>query len=478
MNHEPMAEQVKGPVTLEQILTAKEERQKRQRSLREQYGMPIASITVNIPGSSKDSPVIRRLCDHAMASIQSRFDVLAVERINAPTGPLGLLAVCTTAEHLKQVAVELEEEHDFGRLLDIDVFSADGNQLSRQMSGACRPCLLCMQPAVVCMREQRHSLAEIQEAVRTLLTRFAAYETRQISTTAETIGSLAVEAMLYEIACTPSPGLVDRINSGAHHDMDFYTFMSSSAALSLTMARCCEAGLRHDGNLVALLPVLRFIGLDGEAAMLAATNGVNTQKGLLFSLGITAAAVGWLFAVNRQVTAVSITSAIKEMTEGIVERELLALSGKTNCELTAGERLFRAYGTRGIRGEMEDGLPAVKYMALPALQAALGRGLSINQALLQTLFVLMAVVEDTTVINRHSPDKLVNWVRPLVESFLKDGGVYSDEGYGRAAELDQWFIEHNVSPGGAADLLAITWFLHALESRLNSEEAGRNKTSF
>ena len=455
-------------ITLEQMLAAKEERQKRQRSLREQYGAPIASITVNIPGPGKDSSVIRRLCDHAVASVQSRLDVLAAERINAPTGPFGLLAVCTTAEHLKQVAVKLEEEHDFGRLLDIDVFSADGHQLSRQMSGAYRPCLLCTQPAMVCMREQRHSPTEVHEAVCTLLARFAAYETRQISTIAETIGSLAVEAMLYEIACTPSPGLVDRMNSGAHNDMDFYTFMSSSAALSLTMARCCEAGLRHDGSLTELLPVLRFIGLDGEAAMLAATNGVNTQKGLLFSLGIAAAAAGCLCAGNKQVTAVSVTSAIKQMTAGIVERELRALSIDPNRQLTAGERLFRSYGTRGIRGEMEDGLPAVNDMALPALRAALARGLSINQAMLQTLFVLMTVVEDTTVINRHHPDKLVNWVRPLVEAFLTDGGVYSDEGYGRAAELDQWFIEHNVSPGGAADLLAVTWFLHTLESRLNS----------
>lgn len=456
-------------ITLEQMLAAKEERQKRQRSLREQYGTPIASITVNIPGSCKDSPIIRRLCDYAVSSVQSRSDVLAAERINAPTGPFGLLAVRTTAEHLKQVAVKLEEEHDFGRLLDIDVFSADGRQLSRQMSGAYRPCLLCLQPAVVCMREQRHSSAEIQEAVRTLLARFAAYETRQISAVAETIGSMAVEAMLYEIACTPSPGLVDRMNSGAHHDMDFYTFMSSSAALSLTMARCCEAGLRHDGSLAELLPVLRFIGLDGEAAMLAATNGVNTQKGLLFSLGIAAGAAGWLSAGNRQVTADSVTSAIKQMTAGIVKRELLALSVDPKRQLTAGERLFRTYGILGIRGEMEDGLPAVNDMALPSLQAALNKGLSINQALLQTLFVLLTVVEDTTVINRHNPDKLISWVRPLAEGYLKDGGLYADEGYRRAAELDQWFIEHNVSPGGAADLLAVTWFLHTLESRLNSK---------
>ena len=41
----------------------------------------------------------------------------------------------------------------------------------------------------------------------------------------EKIGALAVEAMLYEVSATPKPGLVDRNNTGAHHDMDFFTFM-------------------------------------------------------------------------------------------------------------------------------------------------------------------------------------------------------------------------------------------------------------
>jgi holo-ACP synthase/triphosphoribosyl-dephospho-CoA synthase len=451
------------PITLEQLLAAKEERQARQQRLREQFGTAIASITLNIPGPTKDSPVLRQLCDYAAATLQSRLDILAMERLNLATGPLALLAVHDDATQLKKISVQLEEEQSFGRLLDIDVFSPEGTQLSRQNSGSYRACLLCDRPAVVCMRERHHSADEIHTAVQDLLKQFLAFQTRQISPLAEKIGSLAVEAMLYEVACTPSPGLVDRVNSGAHRDMDFFSFMSSSAALSLSIARCCEAGIRHKGDLPELLPVLRLIGLDGETAMLTATRGVNTQKGLLFSLGVIVAATGWLFANEQEITASSALNTVSQMTSGIVERELRRLPEAGNRKLTAGERLFRTFGIRGIRGEMEDGLPAVKSKALPALRSALDGGLSLNEALVQTLFVLMTTVEDTTVINRHSQEKLQNWVRPLAAAFLQEGGLYTTEGLLRATELDTQFIEHNVSPGGAADLLAVTWFLHRLE---------------
>lgn len=47
-----------------------------------------------------------------------------------------------------------------------------------------------------------------------------------------TVAELAVEAMYREIHLTPKPGLVDRVNSGAHSDMDFALFMTSIAAIA------------------------------------------------------------------------------------------------------------------------------------------------------------------------------------------------------------------------------------------------------
>ena len=291
----------------------------------------------------------------------------------------------------------------------------------------------------------------------------AADKTRLISPFAETVGSLAVEAMLYEVTCTPSPGLVDRVNSGAHTDMDFYSFMSSSAALSVCMVRCVQAGLNHAGALPVLLPVLRQIGIEGEARMLQATGGVNAQKGLLFSLGIVAAAVGWLQQTRGKQDSGSVLQCVAAMTSGLVARELANLD-KPVTNLTAGEKLYRLHGVTGIRGEMEQGLPAILECGLPTLRQAMADNLGVNGALLQTLLILMTVVDDTTVMNRHHPDKMRLWARGKAQEALAVGGLYTEAGQALLAAMDRAFIEHNVSPGGVADLLSVTWFLHRLEN--------------
>ena len=41
----------------------------------------------------------------------------------------------------------------------------------------------------------------------------------------EKLNDLIIEAMLIEVGCTPKPGLVDRSNSGSHHDMNYDTFV-------------------------------------------------------------------------------------------------------------------------------------------------------------------------------------------------------------------------------------------------------------
>lgn len=427
------------------------------------YGLPIISITINMPGPIKDLKISRCLCDYAVDRIKAAFSITEARVRYLTTGPEAILAVDADPDAIKAAAMAIEEGQAFGRLLDIDVFTADGILVSRRQQGKSRRCLVCGGETVLCMREKSHSPEDLARAVTLLLVNFSAYVTRDVSPVAEKIGAAAVEAMLYEVTCTPAPGLVDRDNSGAHDDMDFYSFMSSSAALSLAMARTAQAGLNHDAAPVELLPVLRVIGLEGEQAMLDATRGVNTQKGLLFSLGIACAAAGYLYRQGQPVTAAAVLGMIRKITHGIVERELGRAAEKTEDLLTAGERLYRDYGITGIRGEMEQGLPAVHKEALPALRKALAEGLHVNDALVHTLLVLMLYVDDTTVMHRHDPHKMRHWVRERARAALDAGGMATEQGRRLITLLDEEFIAHNVSPGGAADLLAVTWFLHRLE---------------
>jgi len=454
---------IKSQLTLADILAGKEARYNRQTAFREKYGMPLVSITINMPGTVKDMPILRRLRNYAVQEVRNRLNVLGEEQVNLVTGPEALVAVDGDGGVIKGITMTIEEQYPFARLLDIDVFTGDGHLLSRQDQGKGRGCFVCGGQTVVCMREQKHTQANLAQAVEKMLDQFRAYESRLVSPIAEKLGALAIEAMLYEVTCTPAPGLVDRINSGAHCDMDFYSFMASSASLAMPMVRCAQAGIIHEGSLESLLPVLRIVGLEGEQAMLAVTHGVNTQKGLVFLLGIMAGVAGWLSGKERPVTAETVLHSVAQMVTGIVKRELSSAITKNPQKLTAGEGLYLKYGITGIRGELAEGLPAVIKQALPALRTALQKGLSVNDALVQTLLVLMTCVDDTTVMHRHHPDKMRVWVRQQVQAVLALGGMETIEGRKSCEALDQEFISHNVSPGGVADLLAVTWFLYRLE---------------
>lgn len=454
-------------ISLADLLAAKEQRQQRQNVLRNEHHLPLISITINMPGSVKNTALTRSLCDYAVYELKKSLSIIAEQRVCLPTGPEALLVTTVDAYEAKKQCAFLEGSQSFARLLDLDVITAEGEILSAQASRGLRTCYVCGQPAVYCMREFRHSQAEIQQAVKVLFQQFLAEQSRHISAQAEKIAALAVESMLYEVTCTPSPGLVNRVNSGAHKDMDFYTFMTSTAALSGTMERFAQAGLTFPGPLAELLPVLRMIGQAGEDAMFQATQGVNTQKGLIFSLGIVTAVTAFLLA-RHEFSEEALYQAVAQMTEGMVRRELAGRQDVEEHKLTAGEKLYKLYQIAGIRGEMEQGLPAVRCQSLPQLRHSLKQGLAVNEALIETLLRLMTCVDDTTVMNRHSPEKMRLWVKQQVEPVFAAGGLAKIEGRRQLELMEKNFIAQNVSPGGAADLLAVTWFIYRANQTLGS----------
>ena len=463
-------------ITLEDVLEAKERLASLQAELRCRYQLPVVSFTANIPGSVKDSPVVQQLLRTAVDRFRTiaRSSCIAIleERfVYWPTGPAAVLVADGGPDELKRSCILIEEAGFHARLFDIDVFTADGRQISRSTLGQSeRTCFLCGEPAVMCRRSNKHTGEELKNNVQARLTAFAAVATDPWPQMVWDVGAWAVEAMLMEAACTPSPGLVDRDNAGAHNDMDFFTFLMSSSALAGSMFRCAAAGYRHDGLPAELLPVLRYIGKDGEAQMLEATNGVNTQKGLLFLLGILTAAAAHTLRRSETVTGEQILDTAAAMTQGIVARELAVLPARQPVRLTAGEKLYLQYGVTGIRGEVERGIPSIREQGLPVLKQALAAGLSLNDALVHTLMSLMTVVEDTTILNRHGMGVLLD-VKNQAKRIMSLGGMLSDTGRVKIAELDELFIARNISPGGVADLLAATYFLYLVETN-NVEMAG------
>ncbi|MGE5632136.1 MAG: triphosphoribosyl-dephospho-CoA synthase CitG [Caulobacteraceae bacterium] len=284
------------------------------------------------------------------------------------------------------------------------------------------------------------------------------------------ISQIAVKAMLYEVSATPKPGLVDRNNSGAHSDMDFYSFMASSSVMPVTFYRCALAGFEfRDQNMRGLLNMIRPIGIKGEKMMFSATNGANTHKGLIFSLGLISAASGYVYGKSRvlPINPEEICHTVSSMAEGITERELGHVQ---NIEKqTYGELLYKKYGIKGIRGEAEKGFPTVLKTGLPVLNRLTDEKLlSFNDMLVQTLLSIMAEAEDSNVIGRNGPEAL-EYVKASAEAVLKTGGMLTEEGKKSVYKLDDEFIKRNISPGGSADLLAITIMLYFVQKLENTE---------
>lgn len=281
------------------------------------------------------------------------------------------------------------------------------------------------------------------------------------------IASLAIQAILYETACSPSPGLVSRISNGAHKDMNYFTFLDSSAALIKPLIRCAEAGISGHSP-PEIFQRIRQIGRRGEVEMFRKTGGINTHKGALFLLGICCAAAGKILWEGAGFS--ELPHLIREMSAGLVERELRSRfeAGKetSKAALTHGEQLFWEHKITGIRGEAERGIPTAFEMALPFYKENFD--LELNLRLVQTLLFIIQGCEDTNVLHRHDAKTLAE-VQARAKAVLALGGVRTRRGSKGLEEMAEEFDRRGISPGGSADLLGVTVFLSLLEEWLDSE---------
>ena len=265
------------------------------------------------------------------------------------------------------------------------------------------------------------------------------------------IDQRVTHALTMEVMLTPKPGLVDRGNNGSHRDMDVALFQTSIQAIAPWFRHFTEAGYQHASvPLAQLLSQVRPIGIACEQAMLSATQGVNTHKGGIFAFGLLCSAAGWLAGRGERVTQRSLCDSVATMCHDVVRNELETCSGAA----TAGEHLYQRHGLTGARGEAASGFNTVCQYALPALQEAIAAGEDDETALLRTLLVLMAHNPDTNVVSRGGMDGLVfvqDYARRLLIGPLDRQAL---------REMDDALIARNLSPGGSADLLALTWLLY------------------
>lgn len=266
------------------------------------------------------------------------------------------------------------------------------------------------------------------------------------------LAALAVAALRLELDTYPKPGLVSRVDSGSHADMDAETFAASADTLEphfAALARAGAAGLA--------MPALRRIGLEAEAAMRAATGGVNTHRGAIFGLGLLVSAAGALGPDARPLSAGALGAHVRgRHAAGILDGpELLH---------APGARARRCHGVGGAPAEAAAGFPTLYRIGLPALRRARalrpGDG---NAARVGCCLALVAALEDTNLLHRGGAAGY-HFAREAAARFDREGGLARADWFARAEALHHAFVARRLSPGGAADLLAMTLFVDAIEA--------------
>ena len=264
------------------------------------------------------------------------------------------------------------------------------------------------------------------------------------------IAALAQDCLHLEITTWPKPGLVSHVDNGSHDDMDAAMFLRSAAAIAPYFAELADAGACD-----AAMPTLRRIGLRAEIAMLRATGGVNTHRGAIFGLGLLCAAAG-----AREAAGVVCGETLGTIVARCWGADILA--GPRLCA-SHGERARQQYGAGGARVEAARGFPNVYQVGIRALRHArrLAPG-DVEAQRVHACLALIAATDDTNLLHRGGRDGL-EFAQASARAFLERGSIAQANWRSAAAMIHTAFVARRLSPGGAADLLAMSLFVDRLD---------------
>ena len=272
------------------------------------------------------------------------------------------------------------------------------------------------------------------------------------------IAHLATQALQAELDTTPKPGLVDKDNNGAHRDMDYALMQRSIDTLhpyfvKLALLGCADALPTHTS--------IRDIGIEAEKAMLSATNGVNTHKGALFSMGLAVVAA----AHEERKIAANEEQILKERNGGedvlvSLQTTIKALAASfpdTNGTHSSKAKLL-SKGTTAIKGALDNAREGYEMLFAEWLPFYIERRKEHDAYTLhKTLLRIMCDLDDTNVIYRTdlaTAEEVKQEARVLLDSFSKPA----------LKDMDRHYTTRNISPGGAADMLSLTIFIGSIQT--------------
>lgn len=272
------------------------------------------------------------------------------------------------------------------------------------------------------------------------------------------IAHLATQALQAELDTTPKPGLVDKDNNGAHRDMDYALMQRSIDTLHPYFVQLARLGF---ADTLPTHTAIRDIGIEAERAMLAATNGVNTHKGALFSMGLAVVAA----AHEERKIAANEEQILKERNGGedvlvSLQTTIKALAASfpdTNGTHGSKAKLL-SKGTTAIKGALDNAREGYEILFAEWLPFYIERRKEHDAYTLhKTLLRIMCDLDDTNVIYRTdlaTAEEVKQEARALLDNFSKTA----------LKDMDRHYTTRNISPGGAADMLSLTIFIGSIQT--------------
>lgn len=446
-------------VELAELLKSRDEKALLKSEFIDRYKMPVVSLSMNIAGEIKRSPLVDLAFEYGYSRLIKELGEPKKSLVKCDfTGCFALLVFDLEAELLKSKCLAIEEELPVGRLLDLDVTDAIG-MLIRRPDTKGRKCLVCGGPVFECSRARAHGLDDVIFKTQNILLDFAS----------DKISKLAVSALKEELELTPKPGLVDQRNCGAHSDMDFDMMLRSAMSLKVYFENTLRLGFDMNLSNHCELIKLRNLGIEAEKRMMHLTSGVNTHRGAIYGMGILLSALG-----NCLKHGGSLVYKSRKIAEGLFELKKCSsdlecnkhvettkiLMGKSNGELAR-----EAFGRCGAEDEAMKGFPTAFAGAcyLENLVNKYGRPTLI--AKLRSFLFILEKADDSNLIHRGGRKGL-----ELAKTEARRIRNLDDDKLVKALEeLDDVFIEMNLSPGGTADIYAQSLLLQKIKNHLGSE---------
>lgn len=273
------------------------------------------------------------------------------------------------------------------------------------------------------------------------------------------IAHLATQALQAELDTTPKPGLVDKDNSGAHRDMDHALMSRSIRAIHPYFVRLALLGFAAD------MPSHDDIvktGIEAERAMFEATNGVNTYKGALFSMGLAVVAAAGKAWQGYSITPQALSAAISKLVFAFPDTK--GTHGSKAKQTAASETAT----FKGALDNAREGYPMLFNDWLP-FYANLSKN-GEPHALHLTLLRIMCDLDDTNIVYRtslammkqvkeESRSVLSRWSEATHGTPQADGDTNLDTILG---DMNRSFVQRNISPGGSADMLSLVVFINGV----------------